>query len=158
MRDRSIDGMPMYMVQEMRRLRAEHAALITLSCFLADIVASPRPARATELASVRGMLRDTLTRHLMCEDWALYPRLKASGDPALRRLAKMFVDEMGHIAGDFAAYDARWSDADAIADWPAFRGETLAILAAIGERIEREHRDLYPMADTLAAARAAAAG
>ncbi len=136
--------------REIERLRAEHAALTTLSRFLMEMVTAPRPPRATELAAVRGMLRDTLVRHLKCEDWALYPRLRATGDAAINRLAKEFVDEMGHLASDFAAYDRRWSDAVALAYWPDFCAETTGILHALGMRIEREDRDLYPVAEAIA--------
>lgn len=54
--------------REIERLRAEHAALTTLSRFLMEMVSAPQPPRATELTAVRGMLRDTLVRHLKCED------------------------------------------------------------------------------------------
>ena len=139
----------MHMVHEMRRLRAEHAALATLSRFLMDIVAAPEPPRPTELAAVRGMFRDTLVRHLKCEDWVLYPRLKASGDRELTRLAGEFVREMGHLAEDFTVYDARWTAAEVAADWSGFCRETEAVLDAIGMRIEREEADLYPVAERL---------
>ncbi|WP_374526208.1 hemerythrin domain-containing protein [Sphingopyxis sp.] len=137
-------------IREIERLRAEHAALVTLSGFLMEMVAAPYPPRATELASVRGMLRDTLTRHLKCEDWALYPTLQAKGDPDLSRLAHQFVDEMGHIASDFAAYDARWTMAAVESDWAGFCTETTGILDALAMRIEREEQDLYPVAERVA--------
>lgn len=139
----------MHIGHEMRRLRAEHAALVTLSQMLMDLVAAPEPPRPTELASVRGMLRDTLIRHLKCEDWALYPRLKASGDAAIVGLATGFVDEMGHIAQDFEAYDHKWSADRIAADWPGFARETKAILDVLAIRIEREESDLYPVAEGL---------
>lgn len=137
----------MHMAQEMQRLRAEHAALDTLSRFLMTLVAEPEPPRPTELASVRGMFRDTLVRHLKCEDWALYPRLKASGDPELAQLAREFIHEMGHIAEEFTAYDARWSPERVASDWAGFCAETAAVLDAIAMRIEREEDELYPAAE-----------
>lgn len=140
-------------IREIERLRAEHAALVTLSDFLMEMVAAPHPPRTTELASVRGMFRDTLTRHLKCEDWALYPTLLAKGDPVVSGLAKEFVDEMGHIASDFAAYDARWTGEAVAADWAGFCAETTGILHALAMRIEREDEDLYPLAEQLAARR-----
>lgn len=140
-------------IREIERLRAEHTALAMLSGFLMAMVAAPHPPRSAELASVRAMLRDTLTRHLKCEDWALYPRLQAKGDTGLSRLAKEFVDEMGHIASDFAAYDTRWTPAKIDADWPGFRAETAGILDALAIRIEREDQDLYPVAERLATSR-----
>jgi hypothetical protein len=136
-------------IREIERLRAEHAAIETLSRFLLALVAAPHPPRPTELAAVRGMLRDTLVRHLKCEDWALYPRMQSSGDAEVMRIARIFVDEVGHIAGDFAAYDARWTPEAVEADWDAFRGETIGILDALGMRIEREEQQLYPLAERL---------
>ena len=136
-------------IREIERLRAEHAAIETLSRFLLALVAAPHPPRPTELAAVRGMLRDTLVRHLKCEGWALYPRMQSSGDAEVVRIARIFVDEMGHIAGDFAAYDARWTPEAVEADWDAFRGETIGILDALGMRIEREEQQLYPLAERL---------
>ncbi|MGV7122471.1 MULTISPECIES: hemerythrin domain-containing protein [unclassified Sphingopyxis] len=143
---------------EIARLRAEHAALVTLSRFLTKLVAAPHPPRATELAAVRGMLRDTLIRHLKCEDWALYPRLQAKGDPDLIALAETFVHEMGHLAADFAAYDARWTAEGIEARWSDFCAETTDMLSALAMRIEREDRDLYPAAERLAAAESSFAG
>ena len=137
----------MDIAHEMQRLRAEHAALDTLSRFLLSLVAEPAPPRATELASVRGMFRDTLVRHLKCEDWALYPRLKASGDSDIAQLARDFILEMGHIADEFAAYDARWTAERVADDWPGFCAETAAVLGAIAMRIEREEDELYPAAE-----------
>lgn len=138
--------------QEMRRLRAEHAALATLSQIMAKIVRAPVPPRPTELLAVRAMLRDTLLRHLKCEDWVLYPRLKASGDADLVDMAQAFVAEMGHIAGDFAVYDERWTTERVEREWADFRRETLAILAALAARIAREEGELYPAAERLEAA------
>ena len=86
----------MPLTQEMRRLRAEHAALVTLSGFMIEFVAGRRPPRPTELAAVRGMFRDTLVRHLKCEDWALYPRLQTKGEPVLAELAARFVDAVSY--------------------------------------------------------------
>ena len=134
---------------EMRRLRAEHDALATLSQLLMDLIRAPEPARPTELASVRGMLRDTLLRHLKCEDWILYPRLKSSGNAEVVALAGEFVREMGHIAQDFAAYDARWTAARITDDWRGFCRETEVVLNVLGMRIERENCDLYPLAEQL---------
>lgn len=134
---------------EMRRLRAEHAALATLSQLLLDLVRKPEAPRPTELASVRGMLRDTLLRHLKCEDWILYPRLKASGNPEVVAMAGEFVREMGHIAQDFAAYDAKWTAERIAEDWPGFCRETEAVMHVLGMRIERENCDLYPAAEQL---------
>jgi iron-sulfur cluster repair protein YtfE (RIC family) len=135
--------------REMQRLRAEHAALVTLSRIILDMVHAPGPPRPTELASARGLLRDTLVRHLKCEDWALYPRLNATGDPELMRITREFELEMGDLAADFVAYDDKWTSERVAAAWPDFCRETRAVFDLLAVRIEREERELYPLADKL---------
>lgn len=142
--------------REMQRLRAEHAALVTLSRIVLDMTRSPHPAPSAELASARGLLRETLVRHLKCEDWALYPRLRAADDPELVRITREFEQEMGDLAVDFVAYDDQWTSERVAAGWPDFCRETRIIFDMLALRIEREERELYPLADNLHASVAAA--
>ena len=145
----------MQMVHEMRRLRAEHAALATLSGFLMELVATPEPPRPTELAAVRGMFRDTLVRHLKCEDWILYPRLRATGDPDLMHITHEFELEMGDLAAEYVAYDDKWTAERVEAQWSEFRRDTIEAFGMLTTRVEREERELYPLADKLYAAASA---
>lgn len=141
--------------REMQRLRAEHAALVTMSRIILDMVRAPHPPPPAELASARGQFRDNLVRHLKCEDWILYPRLMAAGDPELRRITRGFEIEMGDLAADFAAYDQKWTSERAAADWPDFCRETVILLDLLALRVEREERELYPLAEALYASGAA---
>src|SRR3546814_4460885 len=101
---------------EMRRLRAEHSDLAMLGKAVCALVAAPEPPPNDEIEALRARLRDTLVRHLKCEDWALYPRLAASGDPALAELASRFAAEVGGIGLHFAEYDADWPSERVAAD------------------------------------------
>ena len=56
---------------------------------------------------------------------------------------------MGHIAQDFAAYDAKWTAARIAQNWVGFCSETEAVLAVLGMRMERENCELYPLAERL---------
>ena len=141
--------------REMQRLRAEHAALVTLSRIILGMVRAGHPPRPAELASARAKLRENLVRHLKCEDWILYPRLMATGDQDLMRITRDFEIEMGDLAADFAAYDEKWTGDRAAADWADFCRETAAIFDMLAARIEREERELYPLAETLYASGAA---
>ena len=143
--------------REMQRLRAEHAALVTMSRIILDMVRAPHPPPAAELATARGQLRENLVRHLKCEDWILYPRLMATGDQELMRITRDFEIEMGDLAGDFIAYDDKWTSERVAADWTDFCRETVIVFDLLAMRVEREERELYPLAETLYASGAAIA-
>jgi hypothetical protein len=144
--------------REMQQLRAEHAALMTLSRIVLDMARASHPPRPTELVAARSLLRDTLVRHLKCEDWVLYPELKASGDPELIRITREFELEMGDLAADFVAYDDQWTAERVEAEWPDFCRETRIIFDVLAMRIAREECDLYPLADNLRASAASVRG
>ena len=135
--------------REMQRLRAEHAALVTLSRIILDMVHAAHAPPPAELAAARGQLRENLVRHLKCEDWILYPRLMATGDQELMRITRDFEIEMGDLSADFIAYDDKWTSERVAADWPAFCRETVALFDILAARVEREERELYPLAETL---------
>lgn len=141
--------------RETQRLRAEHAALVTMSRIILDMVRAPHPPPAAELATARGQLRENLVRHLKCEDWILYPRLMATGDQELMRITRDFEIEMGDLAGDFIAYDDKWTSERVAADWTDFCRETVIVFDLLAMRVEREERELYPLAETLYASGAA---
>ncbi len=141
--------------REMQRLRAEHAALVTLSRIILDMTRAPQLLHPAELASARGLLRDALVRHLKCEDWILYPRLMATGDAELIGITREFELEMGGLSADFIAYDDKWTGSRVEADWPGFCRETQVVFEMLAMRVEREERELYPLADTLYASAAA---
>jgi hypothetical protein len=135
--------------REIERLRAEHAALIALARIVTELLQAPGPARLTELASARALLRETLVRHLKCEDWILYPRLRATGDADLMHITREFELEMGDLAAEYVAYDDKWTAGRVAVKWTEFSRETIEIFGALTMRVEREERELYPLADKL---------
>ena len=142
----------MSFVHELRRLRAEHAELLRLARALTDLLGASAAPPSAVIEPVREELRGTLRRHLKCEDWALYPRLRATGEAAAADLAREFAGAMGHVADDYDDYERRWPPSRVAAEWDRFCAESTAILEAITARIERENRELYPVVDQLAGA------
>src|SRR3546814_13392341 len=121
------------------------------------LVAAPEPPPNDEIEALRARLRDTLVRHLKCEDWALYPRLAASGDPALAELASRFAAEVGGIGLHFAEYDADWPSERVAADWPGFCDASRGLVEELVARVVRGERDPYPAWEGSSAIRPAAA-
>src|SRR3546814_9618290 len=56
---------------------------------------------------------------------------------------------MVDLSADFIANDDKWTGERVAADWPAFGRETIALFDILAARVEREERELYPLAETL---------
>ncbi|MEO6198307.1 MAG: hemerythrin domain-containing protein [Sphingomicrobium sp.] len=96
------------------------------------------------LAKIAGVLRT----HFAIEDQVLYPALIASPDRQVAVTARVFEREMGHIADQFERFVQRWGRSTEIGDAiPQFRYECDMMFSALRERIGRENRELYPLAD-----------
>ena len=134
------------------KLREDHAELVKLVRRLAVYIAEPAPPQQVELFELRRALSSTLIAHLKAEDWVLYPRLLASGDPSVASTAKRFNEEMGGLAAAFTAYTAQWSAAAITQDWAGYCADSRVIIDKLTDRITRENRELYPLADRLDAA------
>lgn len=136
-------------------LSAEHAQIDAIAVELLAIVARDDGANDS-VASLRWRLNRHLLVHLAREDNHVYPVLVKSADSRVARLASAFQAEMGGLAQDYLAYNARWEAAAIASDWPGFCTATRHIMNALRRRIRREERDLYPMigrgSDRLAAA------
>ncbi len=128
-------------------LREEHAYLVRIVGQLSECIARPIPPPSVELFTVRRELNATLIAHLKAEDWILYPTLLASDDPETAATAQQFLDEMGGLAAAFLAYADKWSATAIESDWAGYCAESREIIEALTERIVRENRELYPLAD-----------
>lgn len=136
-------------MEEIAKLREEHAQLVRLAQLLASFIDAPTPPAQVQLFQLRSELASTLIGHVKTEDWVLYPRLLTSTDERIAATARAFSDEMGGLAAAFAAYSERWTAGAIAADWPAYCEESRAIIEALTNRIMRENRELYPLLDKL---------
>lgn len=102
----------------------------------------PRPARA-----LLSTLAARLAVHLSLEDRLIYLRLLQTGDERTRTLTRSVMAEMGSLGAVFKAYDEKWQVAAIEAEPTVFARESVQALAALAKRIERENRQLYPLAD-----------
>jgi len=128
-------------------LREEHAHLVRIVGQLSECISRPAPPPTVELFAVRRELNATLIGHLKAEDWILYPMLLTSDDPYTAATAREFLDEMGGLAAAFLAYADTWSASAIERDWDGYCTESHVIIEALTQRIIRENRDLYPLAE-----------
>jgi hypothetical protein len=133
------------------RFRRQHEELQRLG-----IAISQKLSRRTlpmEAAQVRRMVAQfagKLTVHASMENGALYPRLLAHGDPAIRGRAQALFDEVGGIYDAFAGYSAAWPTAASIeADPGGFAKQTRELFTTLAVRMVRENQELYPLVDSL---------
>lgn len=132
--------------------RRQHQELLALA---QEVSAQLSPAsikqNATELRLTLSKLAGKLKIHLVQEDESLYPSLLKSSNAATTATAKRFIDDMGKIADAFTQYYNKWQTQVLKDDPEGFIRETKGIFSALGGRIDKENKELYPLADQLAA-------
>lgn len=130
----------------MSELRRQHEEIGLTANLLARAISDDRQPQG--VARLRWQLARQLMAHLALEDRILYPALMRSVDTVARERTATLMKETGALADRFAVYMASWSDDLIAGQWSDFCAETRLILNALNERIERENRLLYPLADT----------
>ena len=136
-------------MSNLAELRREHAELVEMVSDLSAIIARPAPPPQTDLFEIRRKLTANLIAHLKAEDWVLYPRLLNSSDPEIARVARAFCEEMGGLANAYSVYAEQWGANAIHDDWAGYCGATRGIIEALTNRIMRENRELYPLAERL---------
>lgn len=131
------------------RFRRQHEELTALggqifACLVIPVLEKdPAPVRHL-LARFKGKLE----MHATMEDEALYPRLFAHANPSVREAADRLHEEVGDLYHNVSAYLERWPTAQSISgNAPDFARETFEVLRALGKRMKREDRELYPLVD-----------
>lgn len=103
--------------------------------------------KADEIARRIGKFSVIIQMHLAGEDKYLYPYLLKSSEPKTRAITSAYMAEMKQIEGDFLHFLAKFKTPDSIRkDFYSFQNDFLKINAAIRRRMEREERELYPLA------------
>jgi len=127
------------------KFRLQHNEILQVAKEMTEqLRGEPDPAALRKLLS---NLAGKLSFHLAMEDQSLYPRLLGASDPKVKSTAKQFMTEMGGLGGTFTAYNGKWQASAIRADPAGFAEETRAVFAALTQRITRENRELYPLAD-----------
>ena len=133
----------------MTKFYEHHGEVRTLAARIESQLDAGRIAAApADIAGDVVKLFGKFSVHLTIEDQALYPRLAQNPNAEVRRMANAFQSEMGGLKGRFDAYRTAWPGPVAIAKDPArFIQETRTVLALLKTRIDREDKQLYPLAE-----------
>lgn len=131
------------------KLRDDHDALLKLAGVFRDILTQPVAPTGIDLVKFRSAFSKELLAHLTREDWLLYPALLQSSDKLVAATAQAFIDEMGGLLAAYKTWSGEWPTERIVAEWRIFVSETLALLNALEERIDRENNELYPLVETV---------
>ena len=86
--------------------------------------------------------------HLAAEDRVLYPALTDSSDPVTAQTGRRFQQEMGGLAAAYGVFARPWNRVGKIAGNPqGFKDGANIVFKALHERVQRENRELYPLAE-----------
>lgn len=127
------------------KFRIQHNEILKVAKEISDTI-GPQ-ADPVALRKLLSILAGKLNFHLALEDKALYPRIADGDDAAARELARKFKTEMGGLGEAFAAYNLKWQVSAIRSNPGGFSDETRAVFQALTQRIARENRELYPLAD-----------
>jgi hemerythrin HHE cation binding domain-containing protein len=128
------------------KFRQQHAEILEIAKSI-DACLAKLPGAIGDVRAHLTALAGKVNLHLALEDEALYPRLRAHPDAKVQSVAKKFTEEMSGIKAAFQKYIATWSDVAIRGDAAGFVAATKGLFAALGQRIQRENTELYPLLD-----------
>ena len=132
------------------RFKQEHADVMNSVAVLRELVHTGVNEHAEEIVVQLLAMTGAIKLHLAAEDRVLYPALANASDPLVAQTSRMFQQEMGGLAGTLTAFVSRWNLAAKILQDPqGFRDEANAVFKALHMRVQRENRELYPMAEAI---------
>ncbi len=132
---------------DMTELRRQHDEISQTVHRLAQATADRDNPRS--VGAIRWKLARELMAHLALEDRILYPAMQKSPDARIRATAATLQQETGAWADTFSRYMAAWCDDRVAREWADFCIETRGIIQALSERVDRENRHLYPLAEAV---------
>lgn len=135
-------------IMNIDRFKEDHQKILNHVNELRELVHSGIAENAADIAHLIITMSSAIKLHLTAEDRLLYPAFASSKDSAISRVGRLFQSEMGDIAPAFLEFVGRWNRASRLSENPAvFREEANNIFKALHLRIQRENKELYPLAD-----------
>lgn len=133
---------------EIRHYRETHERVLGQIDQLRGLIQGGIPANAEGISGLLVRIASGIKFHLAAEDRVLYPAMARSGDVAAVEVGRRYQEEMKGISADFGELVTRWRVPSRVAAEPeAFRSHANTVFKALFERIMREERELYPIAE-----------
>ncbi|GAB3792812.1 hemerythrin domain-containing protein [Dyella agri] len=133
---------------DIEKLRRQHGELLLAIGGLRELVQAGAREHATAIHDQLVAISSAIKLHLAVEDRVLYPAMEHAADSDVARTSRQFREEMGGLAAAYAAFAGRWSLSTRIAQDPqGFRDDANAVFKALHQRIQRENKELYPLAE-----------
>jgi hypothetical protein len=130
------------------QFKREHVDLLAAVTALRELVQSGVQEHAQAILGQLVNMSAAIKLHLAAEDRVLYPALVNAADPQVAQTGKRFQDEMGDLAQVYGAFVSRWNLAAKIGGDPeGFRSDANNVFKALHLRVQRENRELYPLAE-----------
>ena len=132
------------------KFKREHVDLLAAVTALRELVQAGVQEHAEAILGQLVTMSAVIKLHLAAEDRVLYPALIGASDPRVAQTGKQFQEEMGDLAQVYTAFVSRWNLASKISHDPdGFRGDANNVFKALHLRVQRENRELYPLAEQL---------
>lgn len=133
--------------ETLRRQHQENLGLVTdLTKYLMVNNLKENPREASKALST---LVGKLKIHFSMEDQVLYPVFENHADPKIKEKCKKYADEMKVITPVVLEWANKWKPVLIQENPQVFIEETKGIFKALGDRVNREESDLYPIADQI---------
>jgi hypothetical protein len=133
---------------DIEKFKREHVDLLAAVTALRELVQTGVQEHAEAIVSQLVTMSSVIKLHLAAEDRVLYPALIHAADPRVAQIGKQFQEEMGDLAQAYSAFVSRWNLAAKISKDPqGFRSDANNVFKALHLRVQRENRELYPLAE-----------
>jgi hemerythrin-like domain-containing protein len=130
------------------KFKQDHVVILTEVTELRKLIQTGVLQNADAIAKKIVSISSTIKLHLAAEDRTLYPRMLGSDDPDIAQIGKTYQAEMGNIASDYMEFSRKWNLESKVSDNPeGFKEEANNIFKSLHQRIQRENRNLYPLAE-----------
>jgi hemerythrin-like domain-containing protein len=132
------------------KFKREHVDLLAAVTTLRELVQTGVQEHAEAIVGQLVSMSSVIKLHLAAEDRVLYPALINAADPRVAQTGQQFQQEMGDLAQAYTGFVSRWNLASKISQDPeGFRGDANNVFKALHLRVQRENRELYPLAEQL---------